>query len=410
MASEKDADAGGRGSFLDRKISRREFLQKAAVGVAGLGLGYYLLDEWLLKDLVPSQQQPAVNETAPKSLWKWSKEARYYTRYGDGVRCMLCPNHCILSENGRGICRTRVNKDNKLYTLSYGNPCAIHVDPIEKKPFFHFLPGTKAFSLATAGCNLRCKYCQNWDISQTEPEKTQNYDLMPDATVDAALDAKSKDSLVKSIAYTYSEPVAFYDYVLDTSKSARSRGLKSVVITSGYMNPDPAGELAENVDAVKIDLKGFNSDFYRNVCAAELDRVLDAIKVFSKQKVWMEIVNLVVPTLNDNLDEVKAMCEWLKENAGEDVPLHFSRFHPDYQLRNLPPTPTDTLLKAREIALDAGLNFVYVGNVPHGDYENTYCPKCNAIAIERIGYIIKQDNIIDGRCGSCGAKIAGVWS
>jgi pyruvate formate lyase activating enzyme len=330
---------------------------------------------------------------------------------GDLTQCTLCPHLCRLEEGDRGICRTRVNKGGKLYALSYGNPCAVHVDPIEKKPVYHFLPGTKAYSIATGGCNLRCKFCQNWDISQTTPEELANYDMMPEETVGKTLTARSRDPMVKSIAYTYSEPVAFYDYMLDTSKIASDNGIRSVVITAGYINRKPLEELSKHVDAIKIDLKGFNERFYRDVCGAELDGVLEAIKVVRRQKgVWMELVNLVVPTLNDDLEEIRDMCEWVVENVGPDVPMHFSRFHPQYKLLHLPPTPAETLVEARKIALDAGIHYSYIGNVDTPEGGNTYCPKDKTLCIARNGYVITENKLSDGRCPTCGTKIAGVWS
>ncbi len=392
-------------NILNEKITRREFIKKSAVAVAGVGIGAYAFDSILkLRSF-----STVFKNDAPQELWKWSKEASYYTKYPNYVKCNLCPNGCILMKNDRGICRTRVNKNGKLYTLTYGNPCTIHIDPIEKKPFFHFLPSTLAFSIATAGCNLRCKFCQNWEISQAEPHELRNYDLMPNNLVKACLSERTKNEKIKSIAYTYSEPAVFYEYMIDTSEAAKKQGLRNVVVTAGYLNKDPFIKLAKTVDAIKIDLKGFNEKFYRDICSAELQGVLNACKVVHSQNVWFEIVNLVVPRMNDDIDEIRAMSEWIKTNLGPDVPLHFSRFYPMYQLKTLPPTPIETLKKARETAIDEGLNYVYIGNVSHGDYENTYCPSCNKLLIERIGYYIKQFNIENGRCKFCGYKIPGTW-
>ncbi|MEM4347028.1 MAG: AmmeMemoRadiSam system radical SAM enzyme [Candidatus Altiarchaeota archaeon] len=393
-------------SFFKQKITRRDFLKKGVVGLFGIAAGYFILKKLFLEKL------PVENSVGSQiqELWKWSKEASYYEKFPSYIRCKLCPHQCSLNENERGICRARVNFRGKLYTLTYGNPCALHIDPIEKKPFYHFLPGTFAFSLSTAGCNLRCKYCQNFDISQKKPEETTNYDMLPEKTVELALNEKGKDDKVMTIAYTYAEPVAFYDYMLDTAKIANEKGIRNVVVTAGYINEKPLINLAKEVDAIKIDLKGFNERFYREICEAELEHVLKACKITYREAKWFEIVNLVVPTLNDNLEEIKQLCEWIKENLSKDIPLHFSRFHPMYKLTNLPPTPIETLKKARDIALNVGLNFVYIGNVPHDDYENTYCPKCKSLLIERIGYKIKRNDIIDGKCKNCGAKIPGIWN
>jgi len=385
-------------------ISRREFLKKGAIVATGLGIGYYALREFL-----PGWTEAPTPSESPE-LWKWSKEAYYYQSRDGYAQCKLCPNRCALREGERGICRTRINKGGKIYSLSYGNPCAVHLDPIEKKPLFHFLPGTLAFSIATAGCNLRCKFCQNWDIAQKKPEETQNYDLSPEKTVGFAIEQQGKYPATKTIAYTYSEPTAFYDYMLDTARIARKNNLRSVVITAGYINKEPLKELCKAVDAIKIDLKGFNNKFYGEVCGAELEPVLNSCRTVQKEGTWLEIVNLVVPTLNDDMDEIHSMCSWIVDSLGRDVPLHFSRFHPQYKLKNLPPTPQETLLEARNIAIEEGLNYVYVGNVPHSEYENTYCPSCKELVIERYGYVIKQNNLAAGRCRNCGEKIAGIWS
>jgi pyruvate formate lyase activating enzyme len=316
----------------------------------------------------------------------------------------LCPHRCILAEGERGICRARENRQGKLYSFVYGNPCALNVDPIEKKPFYHFLPGTTAFSLATAGCPLRCQYCQNYTISQHPPEETQNEVAPPETIVQATAQWSAP-----TIAYTYSEPVAFYEYMLDTARLGRSAGLHNVAISSGYVNTEPLRELCATVDAIKIDLKGFNNEFYRTVCSGTLPPVLEAIRTIHDTGVHLEIVNLVVPTLNDNADELRALAEWVLENVGPDVPLHFSRFHPDYQLLNLPPTPDETLTAARQAALDTGLHYVYVGNVPGHAGNHTYCPGCEQMVIERAGMSTSAMHMVSGRCGYCGTAIAGVW-
>lgn len=396
-------------NFLNQKLSRREFIKKGIVAIGGLALAGYTIDRLLMgksKDAFSS----IFKNDAPSTLWKWSREADHYITLQNAVQCKLCPHECILNKNDRGRCRTRVNIDNKLYTLTYGNPCSVNVDPIEKKPLYHFLPGTGAFSLSTAGCNLHCLYCQNWQISQFGPEDTRNYDLMPDDTVKAVLQAKAQNPLVKSIAYTYGEPTSFYEYMKDTSKLAGKQGIKNVVITAGYMQEKPMKELCKYVDAIKVDLKGFNDAFMKKVTGSTLEPELKAIKTIHQSKVWLEIVYLMIPTMNDNMEEIRQMSEWLIENCDKDVPVHFSRFHPLYKLTNLPATPLETLKKARKVSMDAGLNYVYVGNVPHGDYENTYCPKCKKLVIERIGYIIKQNNIKDGKCVFCGKEIKGVWA
>jgi pyruvate formate lyase activating enzyme len=328
----------------------------------------------------------------------------HVSHQGRYVRCSLCPHRCVLAEGERGICRVRENRGGKLYTLVYGNPCSVNVDPIEKKPFYHFLPGTLAFSMATAGCNMRCKYCQNYTISQYPPEEVRSQDAPPEVVVSA-----TAQNGAPTIAYTYSEPIVFYDYMLDTARLARRAGLRNVVVSAGYINPQPLRELCRAVDAIKIDLKGYNPDFYREVCAATLEPVLETIRVIHEMGTWLEIVNLVVPSLNDDLDELRALAGWVLTALGPDVPLHFTRFHPDYQLTNLPPTPVETLESAWQAARDAGLHYVYVGNVPGHEGNHTYCPQCGQMIVQRLGMATAAIHISDGCCDYCQAPIAGVW-
>ncbi|MFH1835612.1 MAG: AmmeMemoRadiSam system radical SAM enzyme [Methanobacteriota archaeon] len=394
----------------EQGVSRRDFLKKGALAVASLTAAGYILKQDFFKNVLLGSPADSITPFKTKiTLGKWTRKAYYHTSRGGLIECGLCPNECRLDVGGRGICRSRVNVNGVLHTLSYGNPCSVNIDPIEKKPLYHFLPETKAFSIATGGCNLRCKFCQNWEISQTNPEDLKTYEMPPEKLVENVLTAKSRDSLVKSIAYTYSEPTAFYDYMLDSSKLAKSKGIRNTVITAGYINEKPLKELCSHVHAIKVDLKGFSEKFYRDVCAAELEDVLSSLKVIHSQKgVWLEIVNLVVPTLNDDLDEIKAMSEWVNSNLGSEVPLHFSRFHPDYKLKNLPPTPPETLVKAQEIAFNAGLKYVYIGNLATEKGGNTYCPRDETLCVERNGYIVKN-HLKDGKCPTCGTNISGIW-
>ena len=320
------------------------------------------------------------------------------------IQCQLCPKYCTLGIGDRGNCRVRINLDNKLHTLVYGNPCAVHVDPIEKKPFYHFLPETSAFSIATAGCNLHCKYCQNWQISQSNPEDTHNFDLSPQKVVAEALRAKCK-----TIAYTYSDPIIFYEYTTDTAKIAKQKGLKNALVTAAYINQPPMLEIAPLIDAANVDLKGMTNVFYREMCGGSLQPVLDAIVTMVKKGIWVEVTNLVVPTWNDTDQDFKLLAEWIVNTIGADVPLHFSRFWPRHKLKNLPPTPVDTLIRAREIALNAGLNYVYLGNIPGHAGNHTYCPNDKKIVIRREGYRILEYNLINGKCAHCLTPIAGVW-
>ena len=320
------------------------------------------------------------------------------------VKCQLCPKGCGLREGERGECRVRANLDGKLTALTYGRPCSVHVDPIEKKPFFHFYPGWEALSLSTAGCNLSCLNCQNWDSSQADPENIPAYKLDPEDLVAAACEKN-----IPIIAYTYTDPVAYYEYTLDSCAAARARGLKNALVTAGYINRQPLKSWCEVVDAIKIDLKFFDDALYRKITTATLAPVLDTLVTIKEMGVWLEIVNLVIPTLNDGPESIKNMCRWIKNNLGQDVPLHFSRFYPQYKLVNLPSTPAQVLKDARRIALDEGLRFVYTGNISDPESESTYCPYDGTALIRRDGYHIEENNINKGKCPACGNKIPGVW-
>ncbi len=320
------------------------------------------------------------------------------------VQCELCPTECVLENYQIGGCRTRINKDGTLYSLVYGKPCAVAVDPIEKKPFYHFLPATTAFSIATAGCVLGCKFCQNWQISQANPEDTDYVNLPPENAVKQAIFYDCR-----TITYTYTEPTVFYEYMYDTAEMAKRFNVKNTMHSCGDINEKPLRELAKLLDAADIDLKSFTEDFYSRICGGRLKPVLDSLVILKQEGVWVEITNLVIPTLNDDLKMIKEMCGWIVKNLGPDVPLHFSRFFPYYKLKDLPPTPIETLRDARNAARDAGLRYVYLGNI-RTDAENTYCHKCNKLIIERIGYFVKQNNITSGKCRFCGAKIPGIWS
>jgi len=323
-----------------------------------------------------------------------------------GVQCKLCPFLCFLPEGFRGICRVRMNVGGRLRTLVYAQPVSVHIDPIEKKPVYHMLPGSRIFSIATVGCNLRCSFCQNWEISQCNPEeaKTAGQIMTPEQVVDAAI-----ENNCNSIAYTYSEPIVFYEYVLDIARLSRQKGLRNVLVSAGYINREPLIKLAPYFDVFKIDLKGFNEQFYRKVVGGDLKYILATLKELHNLGVLTEVVNLVVPSLNDDMIEIAGMCKWIYDNMGLDTPLFFSRFTPQYKLGNLPATPIETLEKARSIAMDAGLRYVYIGNVPGHPGESTYCPSCGRMLIHRYGYAILENNIKNGRCAFCGKEIPGIW-
>lgn len=342
--------------------------------------------------------------SAGERPWKWSKEGLYWTTTPRGPKCLICPNECVIKEGETGVCHNRTNYQGKIYSMAYGNPCAVNIDPIEKKPFNHFLPGSKAFSIGTAGCNLACMNCQNWTISQVSPKETRNYDLMPDKLVEQAIAAQCQ-----SIAYTYSEPISFYEYTLDSAKLARQAGIKNVLVTAGYIHQEPLRNWCKYIDAARVDLKSFSNDIYMKLSAGALQPVLDTLKTFAELGVWLEIINLVVPSWTDNLDMIKRMCGWLVEKGLANYPIHFDRFHPDYKLTQLSATPIGVLTQARDIALASGMKYVYVGNVPGLDAQNTICPKCKQVVVERRGFTVVKNDLVKGCCSKCGEKIAGVW-
>jgi pyruvate formate lyase activating enzyme len=320
------------------------------------------------------------------------------------IRCELCPHGCEVGPGERGLCEVRENINGQYYSLVYANPCAVHIDPIEKKPFYHVLPASRAFSLATAGCNFDCKFCQNWEISQARPDDTYNYSLAPDAVVSSALQFKSQ-----VIASTYVEPVIFIEYMLAIGRLAKSQPLLKVMHSNGFINDRPLEDLCDVLDAACIDLKGFTENFYQTMTGGSLAPVLNTLKVLNARRVHTEIVNLMVPGENDDLDQVRAMCLWIREQLGPDVPLHFSRFYPRYRLKSIPPTPVSTLEKARGIAMAQGLHFVYVGNVPEHPAGHTYCPACQKMLIRRIGYQVHVQGLNEGKCQFCGRVIPGIW-
>jgi len=394
------------------KLSRRRFLGSCAAGGCALaaGAGATVL-------LNRSCAEAADLTAKMGGIWH-TPEARYYEPLEENrIRCTLCPNKCEVGDQERGYCGVRENRGGKYVTLVYGNPCARHVDPIEKKPLFHFLPGTYAYSIATAGCNVECLFCQNWEISQVRPEQTRNYDLPPDRLVaDALLPRRSFVSpnpvRARTIAYTYSEPTIFYEYMYDCAKAGKAKGLESVMISNGYMCLEPLEALCDVLSGVKIDLKAYTEEFYRKLVHGKLQPVLDALKLLAKKKMWFELVYLVIPTHNDNPAEVREMAKWIHGELGPDVPLHFTAYFPTYKLRNLQRTPPATCERLYEAAKAQGLRYVYVGNIsrPGGHpAESTYCPKCGTAVVHRIRYHVRSVKIRNGKCTNCGTKIAGVW-
>lgn len=322
------------------------------------------------------------------------------------IECDLCPRACSIPEGRAGDCRIRVNIGGRLVATTYGRPSAVHVDPMEKKPLFHFLPGSPVFSVATAGCNLHCLNCQNWQLSQRGGEEMEEVFRAEPAELIAMVEQQG----CLSIAYTYSEPVVFYEYTYDSSVLAHERGLRNVLVTAAYINQPPLRRLCGVIDAANVDLKAMDDALYREVTGATLKPVLDALVTMRELGVWIELTNLLIPTFNDQLPLIRRMARWIRTELGAGTPLHFSRFHPQYRMRNRPPTPGETLSRAREEALDAGLEYVYVGNIPGHPGNSTYCPRDGQLLIGRTGYWITENNLTsDGHCPTCGEAIPGVW-
>ncbi len=380
-------------------MKKRKFLQCCALGAVG-AFAHLPIPRRLQAEFTDWTK----GEPADDTLWKWSKEALFVEPAGDGVHCLKCPNSCVIPAGGTGTCRNRVNVRGKLYSIAYGNPCAVHVDPIEKKPLLHFLPGTRAFSIAAAGCNLACLNCQNWEISQVSPKETRNHDLMPRAVVD-----ECRQSGCASIAYTYSEPTTFYEYAFDTAEIARREGIRNVWKSNGYIEELPLRTLGRVMDAANIDLKSFDDTLYARLNAGTLAPVLRTLRVFREMRVWLEITNLVIPGWTDDVSMIRRMCAWLCSNGLADAPLHFSRFVPIYKLNQLPPTPVKRLEEAHAAAVSEGMQYVYIGNVPGHPAEHTYCHHCKKIVFKRRGYSILSSNLKKGKCGFCGTGIPGVW-
>jgi pyruvate formate lyase activating enzyme len=328
----------------------------------------------------------------------------YQALSNNQIKCLLCPQGCEVMDGDRGDCGVRENRGGKYYTLVYGNPCAVHVDPVEKKPFFHILPGSFSYSIATAGCNLHCKFCQNWEISQALPEETYNIDLPPEQVV-----TQARQKRAASIAHTYVEPVIFYEYMLAVGRLAKKAGVLNICHSNGYINPEPLEKLADVLDAACIDLKAFTNKFYQDLVGGELEPVLKALQILHRRGVHLEIVNLIIPQHNDRPEEITAMCHWIKDNLGPLTPLHFSRFYPMHKMQSLHPTPVSTLEKARDLARQAGLKYIYIGNLPGHAAESTYCHSCGKLVISRRGYLIGEVKLNNGHCGHCGTPIPGIW-
>ncbi len=375
---------------------RRTFLKAAALpclAVCTGGCG----DSGLVEALAAS--------SPPGGDSRFVVEASYYKKQPHKkTKCVLCPRECVIDDRERGYCGDRENRGGTYYSLVHSRICSAHIDPIEKKPFFHVYPSTMAFSIATAGCNVNCKMCQNWEISQVRPEQVRSIYAPPRRVASLA-----KENGCVSIAYTYTEPVVFFEYMADCAKAGHAVGVKSVVVTGAFIQQDPLKELCHLVDAIKVDLKAFSEKYYKEIVNGELKPVLDALVTMRSSGMWTEVVYLLVPGLNDSDKELKGLARWVKAELGPDVPLHFSRFYPQYLLKNLPPTPLKTMERAKAIADAEGLHYVYLGNVPGHPAESTYCPRCGRMIIERVGFTVKSIHLRKGRCEYCGQQIPGLW-
>jgi len=375
------------------KLTKRDFLKLCGANFCLFSLGFLF-----------GFPREAKGQIIKKGLVKTKESAYYKALTGGAIECELCPMKCRVSQGKRGRCRSRENRQGKYYSLVYGNPCVAHLDPIEKKPFFHVLPASGSFSISTVGCNFHCKFCQNWEISQTAPEDVYNIDFPPQLVVDKAREMKAR-----SIAYTFVEPTIFYEYMCDTAELAAKAGLLNVCHSNGFINPEPLKNMCKVINAANIDLKGFTEDFYQELCGGKLAPVLNTMKILKQQQVHLEITNLVIPTKNDDLTRVKDMCLWIKKELGADTPIHFSRFYPLYKLKALPPTPVATLDKIRETAISCGLEYVYIGNIPGHVGENTFCARCGKMIIRRTGFMVSEVVLKGGKCGYCGHSIPGIW-
>ena len=335
-----------------------------------------------------------------------AQEAMFYEQLeGEAVQCQLCFRRCLIPEGERGRCQVRENRQGRLKSLVHSRVAALHIDPVEKKPLNHFLPGQQRLCIGTAGCNFRCRFCHNWSMSQRAPEEVSGENILPP---EEAVQVAVEEDL-PMISFTYNEPTVFYEYMYEVARLAREEGIKVIVNTNGALNREPLEKLLPYVDGVNVDLKAFTDEFYEELTGGELETVLESLKIIEEADVWLEIVNLVIPTKNDAPEEIREMCEWIRDNLGPDVPVHFSRFTPSYRLTELPPTPVETLEEAIEIAYESGLNYVTIGNVPGHHRDSTYCSECGERIIHRVQFSVLSNEISAGRCGHCGNEIPGVW-
>ena len=334
------------------------------------------------------------------------QKSPWFTKLGNrDLECGLCPNQCRLEPGRRSLCGVRENRNGQGYTLAYGNPALIQEDRVERKPFFHVVPGSRALSVSTAGCNLSCKFCEVWDMALVKPEDVHAYDMPPREVV-----AQAARAGLRSVSFAFGEPVVFYEYMAEIAGLAREGGMLSLVHTAAYIRREPLDKLCKLIDAANIDLKGFDASFYREYVGGDIKPVLESMVRMKQSGVHLEITSIVIPTLNDQPDKIREMCQWIVRELGKDTPVHFARFYPLYRLSGLPRTPVSTLDMASRTAMEAGLEYVYVARVTGHKGENTFCPGCGNKVIARLGFIIDRMDIQEGRCGSCGHKLPGIWS
>ena len=329
------------------------------------------------------------------------KEASFWKKIkGKTVQCNLCPHKCRISEGKKGICGVRINNDGVLFSLIYGSASSLTADPIEKKPLYHFYPGSYAFSMGSVGCNFKCAHCQNYTISTAEASFAYLKEISPEQVVSSAIEHGCQ-----GVSYTYNEPTIWHEFSLDSARMVKKEGLYTCYVTNGFISEDPLREISKYLDAMNIDVKAFSDDFYKKICKARLQPIIDTCELAKELGIHIELTYLVIPTFNDSVSEIKDFCNWVVDKLGSTTPVHFSRFHPDYKMHDVPVTPMQTLLEAYKIAKKTGILFPYLGNVSNGDYENTVCPKCGSLLIERRGFSINYKALSINKCITCGSNI-----
>ncbi len=378
-------------------LNRRQFLRLGASAAAAAACAGWL-DTAAGRADIPQRPLPG---------WR---EAECYQRLDGGkIHCTLCPcSHTqrgVLADGETCVCHVRTNVGGTFFVTNYGRAASLHLDPIEKNPIYHFLPGAKALAVSAPGCTLGCRCCQNWQMSQVGTDDIRTIDAPPQELVRRALAERCR-----AITYTYTDPAAFFEYARDTAKLARSRGLVNTMVTGGYINTEPLKELCRYTDAFSISIKGFTEDYYRDYCRGRLSTVLEAMRTVRAQGCWLEVIVLVIPTLSDDMGQIRWFAQWVAANLGADTPVHLTRFWPAYKLTNLPQTPISTLERAREVARGEGLRFVYIGNLPGHEGSNTYCPRCRKALLRRVGFRVIENNMRGGACKFCGAAIPGRWA